>query len=81
MFLRLLFLASAAATVAAFLYPTFRDLLLIALPCVIASAILLLQSLRRGRRDWVIVDGSNVMFWKTGAPDIRAVRELSLIHI
>ena len=76
MFLRILLLASAAASAAAFINPAFRDLLLIALPCAIASAILLLRSLRRGRKDWVIVDGSNVMFWKTGAPDIRAVREV-----
>lgn len=76
MFLRLILIISAAATAAAFAYPALGDLLLLALPCAVASAILLLQSLRQGRRDWFIIDGSNVMFWKTGTPDILGVRDV-----
>lgn len=87
MLLLFVFIASLAATIAAVLLPGWSDLLLLAGPCAIASAILLLSGRRRrsapdwpmrngadpkGAR-WVVLDGSNVMHWKDGTPQIDTV--------
>ncbi|WP_163848063.1 NYN domain-containing protein [Pseudooceanicola aestuarii] len=47
-------------------------LLVLALPLLALA----LRRWRRGRRAYVVVDGSNVMHWKTGAPDPACLREV-----
>ncbi|HBB83298.1 MAG TPA: hypothetical protein DC031_08510 [Sulfitobacter sp.] len=79
----ILLFASLVLTAAAASTPGYQDVSLIGALCIIASAILSLWSLltpdRRFRgppRKWVVIDGSNVMYWKTGEPNIRAVRDV-----
>ncbi len=54
--------------------PVLSDVLLLAVPCAIASLWLLWRVWRRPK--WAIVDGSNVMHWKDGVPDINALRDV-----
>jgi len=81
LFLRLMFLISFTVSVAALATSVSDDLLLLSLPCAIASLVLILQALWRQRRKpkpkpWVVVDGSNVMHWKDDTPSIQTVREV-----
>lgn len=92
MVLLLLFLVSLAAAIAAVLLPGWSDLLLLAVPSAVASLILLLRNRHsvtaptwpgrnRAGRDkvkpkWVVLDGSNVMHWKDGTPQIETVIEV-----
>lgn len=79
-----LFLASLAATAAtlALSGPSLLLALLLALTaaCALAGLIALVTVWRRrGRRPaprWIVVDGSNVMHWKDGTPQIDSVREV-----
>ncbi len=62
------------------------DLMLLATVAALASLFLLLRGLWAGRRKpaakqntpekWVLVDGSNVMHWKEGQPQLQTVREV-----
>ena len=79
----ILLVLSLAGTVGALIFPGFRDLLLLAGPCALASLVLLLTAYRRrrirrarGTQSWIVVDGSNVMHWKGGTPAIGTVREV-----
>lgn len=73
----LLFLVSALGVGLAFAQPGWSDALLIALPCLIASAVLWLRAWRgRAAHRWIIIDGSNVMHWRDGTPRIASVREV-----
>ena len=75
----ILFLLSGAAVLWALFVPGAVDLLLLAGPSAIGSLYLLLQALlRRPERPLqrIVVDGSNVMHWKEGEPDIETVREV-----
>ena len=79
----LLLTASAVALALSFAVPAFSDLVLLAGPCLVASLFLLLRALFRARsrraiakRGWIMIDGSNVMHWKEGVPDISTVREV-----
>jgi len=73
----LLLMGSGLLAATALLVPSLSDLLLLALPCALASGLLLLRAWRAGEgRKQIVVDGSNVMYWKDGAPDIRAVRDV-----
>jgi len=74
------------------LTPGQADLLLLAVPCLVASLYLLLRGLWQGpppahdrplsgrgpkvAQRWVIVDGSNVLHWKDGVVAIDIVREV-----
>jgi len=64
---------------AALLVPGWFWLVLLAGPCLLASLLLLLLTLwkptRRGKRPYILVDGSNVMHWRDGTPQIATVRE------
>lgn len=78
-----LLICSIAGLIAALVIPGLSDLSLLALPCAIASFYLLLcaapieSGLARGKdQKWLIIDGSNVMHWKEGAPKIDTVREV-----
>lgn len=75
----ILFVTLVASTVALSV-PSLSDLILVTGPCVLASLLLILQaSLRRGRHGaekYVVIDGSNVMHWKDGTPQIEALHEV-----
>ncbi|WP_102227218.1 NYN domain-containing protein [Acidimangrovimonas sediminis] len=72
---------SGAGLVAGLIAPGLSDVLLIAVPCALASLILLLRELRRtglslgAKKRWIILDGSNIMHWKGDGPDIAAVKD------
>ena len=78
-----LFLVSMIGVVIAFLWPGWSDVILLSGPCTIASFILLLKGIRarffarraHGART-VVVDGSNVMYWRDGTPQIEPVQEV-----
>ena len=73
----MLLLVSLAGVVVAFVLPGWSDLLLLAGPSALASLYLLLRALLgRPKRQQVILDGSNVMHWRDGKPDIATVREV-----
>ena len=73
----ILFLVSAAALLATVLIPGWSDFLTLSAPCFLAASILLIRSgIRRVRRkQWVVVDGSNVMHWRDGKPRLENVKE------
>ncbi|WP_371157489.1 hypothetical protein [Jannaschia sp. 2305UL9-9] len=72
LFLLMLSVAGLALT---FVNADFADWQLVAGACVLASALLLLLgALRALRRKEVILDGSNVMYWNNGTPDLRSVQ-------
>ncbi len=77
-----LVLASLAGVGAALSVPGWTDLALLAGLCALAGAILLGAALLRvevraaAAPRWVIVDGSNVMYWKGDTPQIEPVRRV-----
>ncbi len=77
-----LFLCSLLGFFAASLLPGWQNLALVAGPCAVASLWLLLRGfLRRERRapaqgKPIVVDGSNVMHWKDGTPQIGTLRDV-----
>jgi hypothetical protein len=79
----LLFLTSLGGVAAAVLLPGLSDLILIAGPCAIASLVLLGLAYRRRDagtdrvpKNWVVVDGSNVMHWKDDTPQIATLSDV-----
>ena len=80
----LLLTVSIIGTVIATSQPVWGDLVLLAGPCAIASAILLLRESRvwlagqsrRSARGAVVIDGSNVMYWWGGTPLITPVQDV-----
>ncbi len=76
-----LFLISAAGLALAFLMPGMQALVLVAGPSALASLLLLLQGAwqrrsARLRRKWILIDGSNVMYWKGNTPRLDTLREV-----
>ncbi|WP_246043909.1 NYN domain-containing protein [Ruegeria sediminis] len=62
--------------------PDWSDFLLIAGPCFLASVVLLVRAIARRAKQrkssstrWIVVDGSNVMHWRDGTPQIETVKE------
>ncbi|PCH67885.1 MAG: hypothetical protein COC12_10880 [Rhodobacteraceae bacterium] len=83
-FLFLLLIVSLGGVLAALTLPEWSDLLFIAGPGTIVSLILLqITWVRRSRHKaqiaekWVILDGSNVMYWKDETPQIATVLEVT----
>ena len=77
MFVPLMFLlVSLAGVIVAFALPGWSDILLLSGPMALASLYLLLRALpaKPRRASQVILDGSNVMYWRDGKPDIGTVR-------
>ena len=79
----LLFFASLLGIAFALQNPDWSDVLLLSIPCALASAVLLLReivrrvvALRQRAKRWVIVDGSNVMYWRDNTPRLETVREV-----
>lgn len=80
-----LFAISTVATVVAIVAPGLQDLLLLTVPCVLASLILLFRALFSRRRVSdtprpVVLDGSNVMHWQDGVPRLETVEKV-LSHL
>lgn len=73
-----LLLGSILLTIAAIAVPGLEDLVLLGAPSVIASLVLIIGQIwnRLSLKSWVIVDGSNVMYWKGEGPAILTVREV-----
>jgi len=83
-FLILLVAISLGGVLIALAMPELSDLLLVAGPSAIAAVILLLGEWLRPpepepevAKNWVILDGSNVMHWKKGKPKIETVLEVT----
>lgn len=74
----MLLLVSLAGVGATFALPGWSDALVVSGPMALASLYLVLRALVSGpgRADQVILDGSNVMHWRGGKPDIATVREV-----
>jgi hypothetical protein len=79
----ILFLFSLAGIAASLTLPGLSDLILLAAPCALASLFLLLRAFSRrtkGRdqppQKMIVINGSNVMHWKDGTPQISALREV-----
>ncbi|TDE34928.1 NYN domain-containing protein [Antarcticimicrobium sediminis] len=75
-----LLLASSIAVAATLLVPDWSDFLIVSGPCFLASVFLLVRAVtrrtQRQKEQWVIVDGSNVMHWREGTPQIETVKEV-----
>jgi hypothetical protein len=83
-FLILLAVVSLGGVLIALTLPEWSDLLLIAGPSALAAIILLLSTWLRSSEPtkkadikWVILDGSNIMYWKGGKPEIATVLEVT----
>ena len=79
--MRLLFVlvGVSAVGVGLGLMPGQADILLLALPCLLASLFLLLRAFwRRPAPRWILVDGSNVMHWQEGTPQVTTLRAVVL---
>lgn len=85
MTVRLVLLVLCLAAVAALsLDPAWADARVVAVPGVLASLLLVLLRLRGAARRggpapearWIVVDGSNVMYWKDGTPQVGTVRDV-----
>jgi len=77
----ILLVLSLAGVFVCLAVPALADLLLLAGPCALASLILVIIAMRRERganegRNWILIDGSNVMHWKDGEPGIETVRDV-----
>ena len=75
-----LLVASLLATTATLVLPGLSDLAPLPLLSALASLILLARAyLLRGPKaqpNWILVDGSNVMHWKDGTPQLSTLREV-----
>lgn len=67
-----LFLIMCAIALAAvsIVLPDFSDLELLAAVFALAGAYLLTRHLLRRRREWIVVDGSNVLHWRDNQPKL-----------
>ena len=88
LFLSITFALSAAGSALALFRPGWSDLLLISAPVAIASAVLWLLQARQPAppapvdpAKQLVVDGSNVMYWRDNTPRLETVVELlDLLH-
>ena len=69
----LLFVSLAAALVSVLVFGAVASgPLLISLLCAVAALLILLRA-RESARNWIVVDGSNVLHWERDTPDIQSV--------
>lgn len=78
-----IFFASLARIIAAVSVPGMQDTLLLAVPCAIASLVLIALDFWKRRHShshtkpqWIVIDGSNVLYWQNGEPQIEAVQDV-----
>lgn len=84
----ILFMVSLIGAAVALAVPGWSDLLLLVGPTAVAAFVLLLTAVLRlpdrggwsvqdaSAPNWIIVDGSNVMHWKDGTPQVDTLREV-----
>ena len=74
-----LFVASVMGVLATLLLPDYADYIVVAAPMLLASLFLLWRGWRGQTRKapvperWVVLDGSNVMFWRDNTPMLKTV--------
>jgi len=73
LFLIMCAIALAAVSIA---LPDFSDLALLAAVFGLAGAYLLTRHLLRRRREWIVVDGSNVLHWRDNQPKLETLQEV-----
>lgn len=73
-----LLLLSLVASGVGLMRPDWSDVLMVSLPCSLASLWLLWRAWRNPleAHEWVILDGSNVMHWQRGVPSLDPVRDV-----
>lgn len=71
-------IVSSIALTGTLLIPGFSEFLLVTGPAFLASLILALRALTKRRKRWVILDGSNVMYWRDATPQIETLQEVIL---
>ncbi|WP_319825692.1 NYN domain-containing protein [Thalassovita sp.] len=71
-------LVSAASTVFALLRPEWADFVLLTGPVTVAAVLVWLRQRFRARTGatTVVIDGSNVLYWKDNTPRLEAVQDL-----
>jgi len=77
--LLLILIVSLGGVAAALFLPGYADLILVAGPSTIAALLLWLRVVFRGQKpaqNWILIDGSNVMYWKGNKPQIQTLREV-----
>jgi rRNA-processing protein FCF1 len=72
----LLLVVSSVALAGTLLVPGFSEFLLVTGPAFLASLVLALRTLAKRTKRWVILDGSNVMYWRDETPQIEALHEV-----
>ncbi len=79
----LFLLLSVAGIAAALMLPGLSDLMLLAAPSAIACLILLAsaylrraKTTRTAKQTYIILDGSNIMYWNGGTPQAATLREV-----
>jgi len=72
----LLLVVSSIALVGTLLISGFSAFVLVTGPAFLASLILALRALTKRSKRWVILDGSNVMYWRDGTPQVETLREV-----
>lgn len=82
-FLSLLILISAFGVVLAVVLPLWSDILLVAGPCLLAATFLYVRAILAmpKKKNWVLLDGSNIMHWNGNKPKIEVVREAAALLI
>ncbi len=71
----LLLLLALAAVAAGLLFPALQQVAWLAIPLGLAAAWLWLrQSRRKANQRWIVIDGSNVLYWNENTPRIETVR-------
>ncbi|WP_241525935.1 NYN domain-containing protein [Pseudophaeobacter leonis] len=56
--------------------PGFSEFILLTGPCFLASLVVVFRALKQPNKRWVILDGSNVMHWRDGTPQIETLQEV-----
>ncbi|OIQ38000.1 MAG: hypothetical protein BM560_20165 [Roseobacter sp. MedPE-SWde] len=72
----LLLVVSSIALAGTLLVPGFSEFLLVTGPAFLASLVLALRTLTKRTKRWVILDGSNVMYWRDETPQIKTLQEV-----
>lgn len=71
-------IVSSIALTGTLLIPGFSEFLLVTGPAFLASLVLALRALTKRTKRWVILDGSNVMYWRDETPQIETLQEVIL---